>query len=130
MHAGGSGVRLYDGPDINLFILVGVAGVSRLLLGPPVFNWCFPFAPELVSYLAPKDLHRIFLIIYLKNMFLTNYFVKNLAPSHFDADESILFVYNGVHKTVLDPLYHYNFDSSVCFVLSFLSVIISKFGSM
>ena len=26
--------------------------------GRPVFNWCFSFAPELVSYLAPRDLHR------------------------------------------------------------------------
>ena len=26
--------------------------------GPPGFNWWFSFAPELVSYLAPRDLHR------------------------------------------------------------------------
>ena len=25
---------------------------------PPGSNWCFSFAPELVSYSAPKDLHR------------------------------------------------------------------------
>ena len=29
-----------------------------LLLGPPGFNWCFSFAPELVNYLAPRDLRR------------------------------------------------------------------------
>ena len=29
-----------------------------LLLVPPAFNWCFSFAPELVSYLAHMDLHR------------------------------------------------------------------------
>ena len=30
----------------------------RLLLGPPGSNWCFSFAPELVGYSAPRDLHR------------------------------------------------------------------------
>ena len=39
------------------FKLVG-AGASCLLLGPPGSNWCFSFAPELVSYSAPRDLHR------------------------------------------------------------------------
>ena len=29
-----------------------------MLLGPPGSNWCFSFAPELVSYSAPRDLHR------------------------------------------------------------------------
>ena len=29
-----------------------------LLLGPPGSNWCFSFAPELVGYSAPRDLHR------------------------------------------------------------------------
>ena len=48
----------YDGPDLKLFILVGWAGASCLLLGPPGSNWCFSFAPELVSYSAPRDLHR------------------------------------------------------------------------
>ena len=28
------------------------------ILNPPGFNWCFSFAPELVSYWAPRDLHR------------------------------------------------------------------------
>ena len=45
LHAGGSGVRLYDSPDIKLFILVGWAEASCLLLGPPGFNWRFSFAP-------------------------------------------------------------------------------------
>ena len=31
---------------------------SCLLLGPPGSNWCFSFAPELVGYSAPRDLHR------------------------------------------------------------------------
>ena len=39
------------------FQLVG-AGVSCLLLGPPWSNWRFSFAPELVSYSAPRYLHR------------------------------------------------------------------------
>ena len=29
-----------------------------MLLGPPGFNWRFSFAPELVSYLVPRNLHR------------------------------------------------------------------------
>ena len=44
--AGGSGVRLYDGPDIKLFILVGLGrsfGAFCLLLDPPGFKWCFSF---------------------------------------------------------------------------------------
>ena len=54
-----SGVRLYDGPDIKLFILVVGARASCLsCLGPPGINWCFTFAPEFVKYLAPRDLHR------------------------------------------------------------------------
>ena len=39
------------------FIYFGT-GASCLLLGPPESNWCFSFAPELVGYLAPRDLHR------------------------------------------------------------------------
>ena len=47
-------VPCYDGPDLKLFILVGW-GRSFLSSGS---NWCFSFAPELVSYSAPRDLHR------------------------------------------------------------------------
>ena len=32
--------------------------VKVLLLGPPGSIWCFSFAPELVGYSAPRDLHR------------------------------------------------------------------------
>ena len=42
-------------PDLKLFI---GAGASCLLLGPPGSNWCFSSAPELVSYSAPRYLHR------------------------------------------------------------------------
>ena len=47
MHAGGSGVRLYDGPDIKLFILVGW-GRSFLSVAWPtgvqlVFFFCSGF---------------------------------------------------------------------------------------
>ena len=31
---------------------------SRVIAGPPGSNWCFSFAPELVGYSAPRDLHR------------------------------------------------------------------------
>ena len=30
----------------------------RVHIGPPGSNWCFSFAPELVGYSAPRDLHR------------------------------------------------------------------------
>ena len=46
LHASGSCVRLNDGPDIKLLILVGLVGSSCLLLGPTGFNECFIFAPE------------------------------------------------------------------------------------
>ena len=36
--AGRSGVKLHDGPDIKLFILVGWDRSFRLLLGPPGLN--------------------------------------------------------------------------------------------
>ena len=29
-----------------------------LIIGPPGSNWCFSFAPELVGYSAPRNLHR------------------------------------------------------------------------
>ena len=35
---GGLGVRLHDGPDLKLFILVGLDRSFRLLLGPPGLN--------------------------------------------------------------------------------------------
>ena len=40
----------------GLYKLIEIA--SCLLLGPPGSNWCFSFAPELVGYSAPRDLHR------------------------------------------------------------------------
>ena len=39
MHAGGSGVILDDGPDIKLFILVGL-GFNCWFSFAPVFQWC------------------------------------------------------------------------------------------
>ena len=65
---GGSGVRLLDGPDIKL---VG-AGASCLLLGPPGFNWCFSLASEIVSYWAPRDLHRRVAYSICESSFLTS----------------------------------------------------------
>ena len=38
LHAGGSGFRLNDGPDLKLLILVGWDRCFRLLLGPPGLN--------------------------------------------------------------------------------------------
>ena len=57
--AGESGVRLYDGPDKKLFILVGL-GRSFLSVTWPtgVQLVFFSIAPGSGSYLAPRDLHR------------------------------------------------------------------------
>ena len=41
-----SGVRLHDGPDLKLFILVGLDRSFRLLLGPPGLNWLSYFASD------------------------------------------------------------------------------------
>ena len=35
MHPGGSGVRLYDGTDLKLLILVGGTGALSSVVGPP-----------------------------------------------------------------------------------------------
>ena len=51
--SGLSVVRLYDGLDIKLFILVGT-GASCLLLGPPGFNWCFSFDPGFSKLLCAQ----------------------------------------------------------------------------
>ena len=42
----------------GLFLIASFPGLCLLLLGPPGSNWCFSFAPELVGYSAPRDLHR------------------------------------------------------------------------
>ena len=39
VHAGGSGIKPYDGPGLKLFTLVGWGRSCRLLLGPPGLNW-------------------------------------------------------------------------------------------
>ena len=46
LHAGGSGVRLYDGPDLKLFILVGKGRSFLFVAWPTGFNWRFSFAPD------------------------------------------------------------------------------------
>ena len=53
-YAGGSSIRLYDGPVITLFILVGWAGASCLLLGPSGFNGCISFAPDFSKLLGAQ----------------------------------------------------------------------------
>ena len=51
-------VGLYDGPDIKLFILVGWGRSFLSVAWPTGVQLVFFFAPELVCYLAPRDLHR------------------------------------------------------------------------
>ena len=59
LHAIGSGVRLYDCPHLKLFILVGWGrGVLSVAWPTGVQLVYFSFAPELVSYLATRDLYR------------------------------------------------------------------------
>ena len=41
--------------DLHLSVANGFVSSNR---GPPGSNWCFSFAPELVGYSAPRDLHR------------------------------------------------------------------------
>ena len=57
-HAGESGVRLYDGHDLKLFILVGWGRSFLSIACPTGVQLVFSFAPELVSYSAPRDLHH------------------------------------------------------------------------
>ena len=61
LHAGGSGVRLYDGTDIKLFILVGLDRRFLSVAWPTEVQLVFFFFLLLrvsVSYSAPMDLHR------------------------------------------------------------------------
>ena len=51
-------VRLYDDPDLKLFILVGLGRSFFSVAWPTGPTDVFSFAPELVSYSAPRDLHR------------------------------------------------------------------------
>ena len=53
----GSDVRLYDGPDLKLFILGGWSR-SFFSVAWPTGVQLVSFAPELVSYSAPRGLHR------------------------------------------------------------------------
>ena len=45
-YIGGSGVRLHDGPNLKLFILVGWDRSFRLLLGSPGLNCLSSFASD------------------------------------------------------------------------------------
>ena len=48
----------HDGPDLKLFILVGWGRSFLCVAWPTGVQLVFSFAPELVGYLAPRDLHR------------------------------------------------------------------------
>ena len=57
----GSSVRLYDGPDLKLFILVGWDRSFLSVAWPTGVQLVFFFCSRvsgLVSYSAPRDLHR------------------------------------------------------------------------
>ena len=57
------------------------AGASCLLLGQPGFNTCFSFAPELVSYWAPSDLHRRTAYSICESSFLIHHGILSLFGS-------------------------------------------------
>ena len=46
----GSGVRLYDGPDLKLLILVGLDHSFRLLLGPPELTYYEVYISQLIRF--------------------------------------------------------------------------------
>ena len=48
----------YDGHDLKLFILVGWGRSFLSVALPTGVQLVFSFAPELVGYSAPRDLHR------------------------------------------------------------------------
>ena len=45
---------------------------------PTGFNWCFSFAPALVSYLAPRDLHRRVAYSICESSFLIHHIYQDL----------------------------------------------------
>ena len=59
LQAAGSGVRLYDGPDIKLFVLVGCGRSFLSVDWPTGVQLVFFFLPPVsVSYWDLRDLHR------------------------------------------------------------------------
>ena len=85
MHAGGSGVRLYDDPDIKLFILVGrgrslfcpllgLSGFNCWFSFAPVFEWCcstaqrFPGVGRNTFLCSP---HLGFIIVFICDLFVS-----------------------------------------------------------
>ena len=56
---GGSGVTLYDGPDLKLFVLVGFGRSFLSVAGPTGVQLFFFFGSGFsVSYVAPIVFHR------------------------------------------------------------------------
>ena len=69
----GSGVRLYDCPYLYLFISVGRDRCFLSVAWPTWVQLVFSFAPELVSYFAPRSLHRRAAYLICKSPFLINH---------------------------------------------------------
>ena len=51
-------MKANDGPDLKLFILVGWGRSFLSVAWPNGVQLVFSFAPEIVGYSAPMDLHR------------------------------------------------------------------------
>ena len=77
VHTSGSGVRLYEGPDLKLLILVGLCGYSCLFLGPTGFNECFSFASDFTLDVVwfSRDLQspNTFMIVSVSPRFLVHH---------------------------------------------------------
>ena len=73
MPAGGSGVRLYDGPDIKLFILVGWGRSFLSVAWPTGVLLVFFFCSGVSKLLAPRDLHRRTAYLICKSSFLIHH---------------------------------------------------------
>ena len=57
LHAGGLVVRLYDGPDLKLFILVGLVGVGLSVSWPTVVQLVIFFCFSGISVAASSLFH-------------------------------------------------------------------------
>ena len=75
MHAGGSGVRLYGGPDLKLFILVGWGRSFLSVAWPTGVQLVFFFCSGVTRYKIQETLFRVDIQIYNSVTLAMGYFV-------------------------------------------------------
>ena len=83
--AGGLGVRLYGGPDLKLFILVGWGRSFLSVAWPTGVQLVFFFwsGVSIVSYSAPRNLHRRAAYSVCESCTNTKKHILSLMGSHF-----------------------------------------------